>query len=58
MLNLPGKGEELRLALAEMELAPGTKCLQGKDIGHSSETYTDRLVRHAMNGIKGGPLDC
>jgi len=32
MLNLLGKGEELRLASAEMELAPGTKCLQGKDI--------------------------
>lgn len=35
MLNLPGKGEELRLALAEMELAPGTKFLQGKDISLS-----------------------
>jgi hypothetical protein len=41
-IGSPGKGEELRLALAEMELAPGTKCQQGKE--RSSSTPL-RLIR-------------
>lgn len=53
MLNLPGKGEELRLALAEMELAPGTKCLQGKDIGLFP---TPLRTREGNNHNKGCPL--
>lgn len=29
-----------------------------RSVPDSSETQTDRLVRHAIKGIKGGPLDC
>jgi hypothetical protein len=42
-IGSPGKGEELRLALVEMELAPGTKCQQGKDIDLPSTPL--RLIR-------------